>query len=188
MRLLEKLARWWWRWLLTIITLLGTALLSLIVASIAGWVPQPTVLRLMPLAGSRELPPATALEFTFNLPMDRSSVEDALVITPPVRGRWHWEGRARARWQPEFGWTPGTTVTVQLRPNAQSMLRQSLPTTITTQFTAAPAPLLVFRSPLPNATIEPNTPILLRFNRAMIDHPNQAQRGLAELSVSAKCS
>ncbi len=183
MRLLEKLARWWWRWLLTILTLLGTALLGVIVASIAGWVPQPTVLRLTPLAGSRELPPATALEFNFNLPMDRSSVEAALVITPPVRGRWQWEGRTRARWQPEFGWTPGTTVTVQLRPSAQSMLRQSLPTTVTTQFAAAPAPLLVFRSPLPNATIAPNMPILLRFNRAMIDYSSQPQRDLAELNI-----
>ncbi|GAA5529882.1 Ig-like domain-containing protein [Herpetosiphon gulosus] len=183
MRLLEKLARWWWRWLLTTISLLGMALLGVIVASIAGWVPQPSVLRLTPLAGSRELPPATALEFNFNLPMDRSSVEDALVITPPVRGRWHWEGRSRARWQPEFGWTPGTTVTVQLRPTAQSMLRQTLATTVTTQFAAAPAPLLVFRSPLPNAIIAPNTPILLRFNRAMIDYANQTERGLAELSI-----
>ena len=57
-----------------------------------------------------------AVQFDENIP-DRRAAEAAITIVtnPPVEGAFYWLSNREVRWRPENYWTPGTTVTVDVK-------------------------------------------------------------------------
>jgi Tol biopolymer transport system component len=86
----------------------------------AALVAAPRVTAFSPQGESAHIPATTRLSIVFNRPMDTSSVEEHLSIEPRAAGRWTWEGRTTASFQPAVPWPAGATVTVRLGAGARS--------------------------------------------------------------------
>ena len=182
------LGRWWWRWLLGWAILVGLGLIALFVLPLSGLLPTPQVLRTIPAAAARDVPPRSSLTWYFSTPMDQSSVQLALRVEPPLPGTWRWDNRTTAIWTPEPAWTAATSYTVTLESTARSLLRESLPAPFVVSFRTAPAPLVTFRSPPPAGILATGAPLLLRFDRPLVAPANVLSRTLPELSLSPPLS
>lgn len=80
----------------------------------------PRLMELEPRPGSSFAPSTTSLRLTFNLPMDRNSVEARLSIEPAIPGELFWEGNS-LRFVPNMPWPRGETVTVCIAAGARSI-------------------------------------------------------------------
>jgi len=96
--------------------------------------------------------PTTPLTFTFDQPMDTTSVEAYLVIGPPVEGTFHWKrDRTQVTFVPQGeGFEPGVSYTVRLLEGARA---GTIPRTMASPFTYVWSfslpPLLDSASPAP---------------------------------------
>jgi len=79
----------------------------------------PALVESSPLAGS-EIALDAALSLTFNQPMDRTSVEGALVGTPPLSGKINWTSDRSLTFTPDTSFLPGTDLTLTINPSARS--------------------------------------------------------------------
>lgn len=183
MQRLDRLARWWLRWSISILVLMLAGVAVVFGLSRAQWLPKPHVLTIMPADSSNDVPLQTPLVIDFSMPMDRTSVERALQIDPPLAGTWTWQNRRRATFTPETGLTPATTYTLQLSRAARSLLNQQLPAPSVVTFRAVSTPNVILRQPAPNSTIRSDEPLVLRFDRAMIQTTEIGMRGLPELTI-----
>ncbi len=141
-------------------------------------VPTPTATPLSPTppllvdytpARGEETPLERPLTLTFDQPMDRTSVEAAFSINPPIEGRFSWSDSTTLVFTPSSGWQRATRYRVAMDTSAKSAaglaLRQELD--------------LVFRTvgylevtqviPEPGtAEVEPDATVTIMFNRPVV--------------------
>ncbi len=98
--------------LLAFIGLVGGLLL-------AAWLAAPRVVERSPAPGAEGVAGRTTVRLGFNQPMDQSSVESRLTVTPVVPGRVVWDGN-RLSFDPDETWPAGQLIQVTLRAGAVS--------------------------------------------------------------------
>jgi TolB protein len=98
---------------LTIATMLGILTLLFVLGT-------PRLTDREPAAGSTSVPSTAGIHLTFNLPMDRTSVEAKLTIQPEIEGQYQWAGRSLS-FLPEVKWPKGERVTICLDAGARSI-------------------------------------------------------------------
>lgn len=98
--------------LLAFIGLIGGLLL-------AAWLAAPRLEERLPAPGSEGVAGKAVIGLGFNQPMNRSSVESRLTITPAVPGHIAWDGN-RLEFEPDAFWPAGQLVQVRLRGGAAS--------------------------------------------------------------------
>lgn len=82
----------------------------------------PNPVRMLPAAGSANVPIDSRLQMRFDQPMDRASVEGALSIDPPLAGTFHWTADNEVSFVPlEPGLLRGVAYTAVLSHSARSM-------------------------------------------------------------------
>ena len=117
----------------------------------------------------------------FDMPMDRGSVEDALLITPPAAGTLSWDADNQLRWTPSApGLLRGITYTVTLSGTALSVAGTPMRGISSWSFRTSD-PYSVAPSPADGASIGPTESLSLAF-----DTPMQAD--LAQAAVSLRPS
>jgi tetratricopeptide (TPR) repeat protein len=117
----------------------------------------------------------------FDMPMDRGSVEDALLITPPAAGTLSWDADNQLRWIPSApGLLRGITYTVTLSGTALSVAGTPLRGISSWSFRTSD-PYAVVPAPADGASIGPTESCCLAF-----DAPMQAD--LAQAAVSLRPS
>jgi len=103
-------------------------------------------------AGSRSMPSAP-IQVTFNRPMNRASVEAALVITPPINGTFTWTNDDRSfSFRPDLPFNPATNYSVRILGTAQDHTGATLDGDFDRTREGSPADDLVwtFRFPIAN--------------------------------------
>src|SRR5437870_4485911 len=85
--------------LMVVIGLPLTALVSVFHAYSTSEKAVPQVVETSPLRGE-ELPLTGSITFTFDYPMDQTSVEQALTVDPPVQGNFTWSDDRHVTFQP----------------------------------------------------------------------------------------
>ena len=86
----------------------------------------PRVIAAQPDSGAVSVPLDLPLSFTFSEGMNKSSVQDWLLVAPwPGKMDWSWEG-TRVLVGPVAGWSPGETYTVLLMTQAADRRRNSM--------------------------------------------------------------
>jgi hypothetical protein len=92
------------------------------VYGVGGPVAVPNVVRLLPLDAARDVALDQEISVRFDQPMDRASVEGALMVDPPAAGAFRWEADNEVRFSPvESGLLRGITYTVMLSGTARSL-------------------------------------------------------------------
>jgi hypothetical protein len=92
------------------------------VYGVGGPVAVPNVVRSLPLDAARDVPLNQEVSVRFDQPMDRASVEGALLVDPPAAGAFKWEADNEVRFAPiEAGLLRGITYTVMLSSTARSL-------------------------------------------------------------------
>lgn len=137
--------------------------------------PTPVVSRLPPILVARtpepgqEVTPEMPLRLVFSEPMDRSSVEANLRVSPAVAGRFVWEGGDRIlRFLPQTPWKPDVEYEVRLE-NARARNGQALARPIAFRFRTASPLAVVEVIPAPNARdVDPQAPVTVIFNRPVV--------------------
>lgn len=114
----------------------------------------------------------------FSMPMDRGSVEDSLLIAPPVAGALSWDADNELRWTPGgAGLLRGITYTVSLSGTAMSLAGTPLHGVSSWSFRTSD-PHLVTSSPSGGSSISPTGSIVLTF-----DTPMRVDNAQADVSV-----
>ncbi|HYP42326.1 MAG TPA: Ig-like domain-containing protein, partial [Chloroflexia bacterium] len=92
------------------------------VYGVGGPVAVPNIVRSLPLDAEREVPLNQEISVRFDQPMDRASVEGALIVNPPAAGAFRWDADNEVRFSPvEAGLLRGITYTVMLSSTARSL-------------------------------------------------------------------
>ncbi len=103
----------------------------------------------------------------FDMPMDRGSVEDAFLITPPAAGSLSWDADNQLRWTPTApGLLRGVTYTVNLSGTALSLAGTPLRGMCSWSFRTSD-PYSVSPSPADGSYIGPAASLSLTFDTAM---------------------
>jgi TolB protein len=87
--------------------------------SLAVWLAAPRVVERSPAPGADGVAGRAVIWLSFNQPMNRSSVETRLTITPVVPGHVVWDGN-RLSFDPDEAWPAGQLIQVTLRAGAAS--------------------------------------------------------------------
>lgn len=157
--------------------LLGCIALALTLATtirlllpLTPWAQPPVLTRISPGDGFREVLPRTPIKLTFDQPMNRYSVGQAIRFEPPI------SGDLRLRWSddnqtltitPDQAFTSNTTYTLTLDRQAQGRWWRTLHAPIAASFHTAQAPTV--SAALPNrASVDPNAAIALIFSQPMV--------------------
>lgn len=120
----------------------------------------------------------TPMIMRFDMPMDRGSVEDALLITPPAAGKLLWDADNQVRWIPsEPGLLRGITYTVELTGTPISLAGTPLEGNRTWSFHTS-EPHAVKPSIADGSSIGPDESLSLTF-----DAPMQAEAAQSAVSV-----
>ncbi len=98
---------------ITIAAMLGVLVLLVILGT-------PRLTDREPHPDSTSIPSTAGIYLTFNLPMDKTSVEARLTIQPEIAGQFQWAGQS-LNFVPEDKWPKGETVTVCLEAGARSI-------------------------------------------------------------------
>ena len=91
----------------------------------------PELVETRPLAGS-QLSLNSEITFYFNQPMERTSVESALVGIPSLNGTFTWQDDATLTFSPAQPWEPNSSVSITVAASIQSAegLTATLPETL----------------------------------------------------------
>lgn len=112
-------------------------------------VPPPVLIACHPIAGDLAVPLTAPLVLVFDQPMDRTSVESALVISPTVEGRFSWPQPERMVFTPE-AWAENTIYTVKLDVSARSAVGEPLIAPLEMSFATGgagvPIPILMYHA------------------------------------------
>ncbi len=129
----------------------------------------PTVLEVQPEPGSI-LTPREGVIVTFDQPMDRPSVEGALVVQPVTAGRFEWLDEAAVRFVPDQPLPLDTPVTLTLQPTAKDKSGQNLARSFSFEFRTAGELRITERIPQPDIQdVDPTTIVAVTFNRPMVE-------------------
>ncbi|HYO48681.1 MAG TPA: Ig-like domain-containing protein [Chloroflexia bacterium] len=137
------------------------------VYGVGGPVAVPNVVRALPLDAARDVPLNQEINVRFDQPMDRASVEGALMVDPPAAGAFRWEADNEVRFSPvEAGLLRGITYTVMLSSTARSLAGTPLGNPAMWSFQTR-APYTVTPDLPSGASISPTTTFALNFQVPM---------------------
>lgn len=94
--------------------------------------PPPQIVAHWPEGDAQNVSPRTAIEITFDQPMDQGSVQNNILITPLVKGDFVWLDEVTFRFEPAEKWAG--LITVELLADAQSLAGAALQAGATWQF------------------------------------------------------
>ncbi len=120
MTILRLSARIW-------IGILGICLVGVLLVLLARWflttggyAQAPTVLSLVPAAGTSDVPLRSDIRVRFSTPMNRASVERAIRFEPPLQGRFSWDNdRQEVIFLPDQALSAGITYTISIDQTAR---------------------------------------------------------------------
>ncbi len=168
MRRLSSLAHIWTIGLGVVTLMLFLTLLVRVAVPAIPWLQRPTVQMMSPSDGAIDVISRRSIDITFSQPMNRSSVEQALNISPATAGTFSWSDDARVlRFLPQTSLATGVTYTVQIGTGALGRWWQPLDQPVRMAFTTARSPSLVSAFP-DTAAVSPDTPIMLVFSQPMV--------------------
>ncbi len=129
----------------------------------------PRVLTVSPYDGAESVDPRATLLLSFDQPMDRHSVEQALQITPPLPGTFQWEADNQVRFRPDSpGLLRGVQYTATLAEGAYSLAGGTLPGSKSWHFRTVAGPTLLAVAPASGASdVAPTATLVLTFSRPM---------------------
>lgn len=166
-RILRSLSYIWTIILGAVVLISALALVGRLVIPLTPWLEAPAV-SMAPAAGAIDVLPRSTLTLTFNQPMNRHAVEQALRIEPATEGSLVWKvGNQELQFVPSMSLQAGMTYTVRLDSSATSRWWQPLATPLQVAFHTARAPTVF--SALPNTTdVVSDTKVALIFNQPMV--------------------
>jgi hypothetical protein len=138
--------------------------------SSAGWMlAAPNAVHLSPAHDARGVAVNSTISIRFDQPMDRSSVEQALLVNPPIAGTFIWEADNEVRFSPASpGLLRGVTYTVELSNTARSLAGTPLAEPISWSFrTTEPYSVSAAPDTPSGATLSPTGTITLVFDVPM---------------------
>ncbi len=110
-----------------------------------------------------------ALTLTFNQPMDRTSVEGALVGTPPLSGKISWISDRSLNFTPDTPFLPGTHLTLTVNPSARSQRGLTMTQPAVLNYHIAGPLRLAQKLPAPAAVdVAPGAAIIASFNQPVV--------------------
>lgn len=169
MKLLRPLARIWLGCLA--VALLAFALLFAVrvMAPFVPWHRPPSLVGSDPAPHTSALPPRSSLSLSFDVPMNRASVEAALQLDPPTPGHVVWSDDATSlTFRPDPALSPASAYTLSIAQSANGRWWQPLAAPITIPFTTAAQPAVVAALPAGPAT-PIDSPIALVFSQPMVE-------------------
>jgi hypothetical protein len=137
--------------------------------------PTPTAQPLPPALVEADPPAGTdialqgALTFYFNQPMDRGSVEGALVGHPELSGRLNWLDDATLTFEPDAALPPGTNLTVELGTTALAANGLALQDPVRLSYQTAPQFQAIQLLPEPGTVeADPGSAIVVTFDQPVV--------------------
>ena len=128
----------------------------------------PALVESDPLPGS-EIALDASLTFTFNQPMDRTSVEGALVGVPPLAGQISWKSDRSLTFTPDTPFLPGTDLTLTINPSARSQRGLTMTRPVSLNYRTAGPLRLTQKLPAPDAVeIAPDSAVVASFNHPVV--------------------
>jgi uncharacterized protein YfaS (alpha-2-macroglobulin family) len=128
----------------------------------------PTLVEAEPAPGSA-IPLKSALTFYFNQPMDRGSVEGALVGEPGLSGRLQWVDDATLVFEPDTALPPATDLTVELGTTALAANGLALQEPIRLSYRTAPRFQAIQVLPEPDTVeADPGSAIVATFDQPVV--------------------
>jgi Large extracellular alpha-helical protein len=158
------------------IGILGICLVGVLLVLLARWflttvgyAQAPTVLSLVPAAGTSDVPLRSDIRVRFSTPMNRASVERAIRFEPPLQGRFSWDNdRQEVIFLPDQALSAGITYTISIDQTARGWLYSALSEPFQASFFTTPAPTVL--SALPTGSdVALQSPIALIFSRPMVE-------------------
>lgn len=135
----------------------------------------PQVIDVWPLPGV-QLAPDEAISITFDQPMNRASVENALAFTPPVTGSFTWPDDRTARFAPETAWPRDTPIEAILGTEAASLNEIALEAPVTfTLETVGPLAVADIAPASDSSGIAADSRIVVTFDRPVVPLGPSAQ-------------
>lgn len=132
-----------------------------------GPVAAPNIVHVLPGEGAQSIDPQEALRVRFDLPMDRTSVEQAWRLDPPAAGNFAWDADNEVRFSPEGqGLLSGITYTVALDSDARSMAGTPIETPLLWQFHTR-EPIGITSDTPAGSSIAPTATLTLLFTSPM---------------------
>jgi Tol biopolymer transport system component len=102
-----------------------TGSILLIGLLVIGWQLAPKVSSISPT--EEDIFGSLPLEITFSRPMNQTSVENSLIMTPLLPGEYLWSADGRqVTFNPQNTWPAGESISIQIEKSAQSVLRLPL--------------------------------------------------------------
>ncbi|NTW01993.1 MAG: hypothetical protein HGA19_12000, partial [Oscillochloris sp.] len=168
MPVLRTLARIWTALLALAALTLGSSLVARWLLPATPWIAAPTLTTSMPVDGDLDVLPRSKVVLNFSVPMNRSSTQYALQISPATEGNFYWSADSR-----QLTFTPATT----LEPDTEYILNigstalgrwwQPIVAARTIHFHTAPLPAVI--AALPSATGTPvDGSLAIIFSQAMV--------------------
>lgn len=123
-----------------------------------------------PPSGAVDVPPRSQIVLHFSTAMNPASVEQALLLDPPIPARLTWDQqRTTLTISPTTALQPDTQYTVSLNTGALSRYFRPLAAATSESFRTAPAPVVLTAFPVDTAHDVPTTsPISISFSRAIV--------------------
>ena len=130
--------------------------------------PPPRLLYRSPEAGATQ-PRSAPLELTFDQPMDRASVEAALVISPTIAGAFNWRDARTVAFETAEPLPRGAVVQVHLAASARSAEGLPLSEAVTFDFSVEGYLEVLEVQPAPgSADLDPPARVVVVFNRPVV--------------------
>lgn len=130
--------------------------------------PPPRLLERSPAPGE-EMPLDAPIRLTFDQPMDRKSVERALVISPTVPGSFAWSDERTVAFTPRESFARGARYAVRLDTGARSAQGKPLVEPVRFEFYTVGFLTVTQVQPAPGASeIAPDTAVTVVFNRPVV--------------------
>lgn len=129
----------------------------------------PTIIETYPEPGSI-LPLSGGITLVFDQPMERASVEGALVLEPVTAGRFEWQDDQSVRFIPDQPLPVNATVTVTVKETAKDQKGNHLSRPLSFEYRTAGQLRLVERIPAPDVQdVDPTTVVAVTFNRPIVE-------------------
>jgi uncharacterized protein YfaS (alpha-2-macroglobulin family) len=118
---------------------------------------------------SSEIGPSKPLTLYFNQDMERTSVEGALQLDPPVAGRFDWLDDMTVRFTPDQPLPAGQDVLVSLSTGARAANGLSLQQALDIPYRTSGGLIAVSFIPSPDSTeVDPTSAVVVAFNRPVV--------------------
>ncbi|MBU1110429.1 Ig-like domain-containing protein [Patescibacteria group bacterium] len=126
----------------------------------------PHIIAVFPASESIEVETTAVVEITFDIDMNRESVEGAFQIQPQADGNFTWNNNQSLIFRPQQKLEKNITYTVQINQNAKGRNGKNLGEDFVFSFTTLGDPKVIFASPLDTSNLD--TLITVMFDRPMV--------------------